>query len=195
MNIKEIASLGDLKMIAGKQERAFLLLFKGGTEKSECIINALSGLDGEIKGNITFLKADVQKVRDIHPVYGIESVPALLEFRSGSLMNVFKGCNSREFYINAINGSMPGTYSTGEEKKQKNVIVYSTPACPWCNTLKTYLRERKIQFRDVDVSVDQKAAEQMVNKSGHQGVPQADIDGHIIVGFDKKKIDSLLELG
>ncbi|HDZ41741.1 MAG TPA: NrdH-redoxin [Bacteroidetes bacterium] len=84
---------------------------------------------------------------------------------------------------------------SGEEKRQKNVTVYSTPTCTWCNTLKSYLRERKIQFRDIDVSADQKAAGQMVNKSGQQGVPQTDIDGHVIVGFDKKKIDSLLESG
>jgi glutaredoxin-like YruB-family protein len=195
MNIKDIASLADLRRIAGKQERTFLLLYRGGAEKSDCVLNALDGLDGEIKEDIIFLKADVQQVRDIHSEYGIESVPTLLEFLSGSLSNVFKGCNSREFYINAINGSLSGASFTGEEKRQKNVTVYSTPTCTWCNTLKTYLRERKIQFRDIDVSVDHKAAEQMVNKSGQQGVPQTDIDGHIIVGFDKKKIDNLLELG
>ena len=78
---------------------------------------------------------------------------------------------------------------------QKRVTVYSTPACSWCNTLKSFLKERKVQFRDIDVSLDQKAAEQMVNKSGQQGVPQTEIDGQIIVGFDKKRIDSLLELG
>lgn len=194
MDIREIASLADLKKIAEKQERIFLLLFRGGAEKSDCALNALNELDGKVVEDIIFLKADVSSVRDIHPEYGIESVPTLLEFRSGRLKNVFKGCNRKEFYISAINSSQFRT-STGEEKRKKHITVYSTPTCTWCNTLKSYLKERKIPFRDIDVSVDQKAAEQMVNKSGQQGVPQTDIDGQIIVGFDKKRIDSLLELG
>ncbi len=195
MVIKDITSLADLRGIAGKQERTMLLLYKGGTEKSDCVLNVLHALADEMEEDIIFLKADVSSVRDIHPEYGIESVPTLLEFRSGKLKNVFKGCNTREFFINAINGSGTGNIPAGEIKKQKNVTVYSTPACTWCNTLKSYLRERNIPFRDIDVSSDHKAAEQMVNKSGQQGVPQTDINGQIIVGFDKKKIDNLLELG
>ncbi|HCC70540.1 MAG TPA: NrdH-redoxin [Bacteroidales bacterium] len=73
------------------------------------------------------------------------------------------------------------------------MTVYSTPACTWCNTLRSYLKDRKINYRDIDVSVDQNAAEQMVNKSGQQGVPQIDIDGQVVVGFDKMRIDNLLE--
>jgi len=195
MVIKEIASLADLNKIVAKQERTMLLLFKGGTEKSDCVLSVLNELADEFKEDIIFLKADVSSAMDIHPEYGIESVPALLEFRLGSLKNIYKGCNSRDFFIKAINGSGTGNISAGGEKKQKNVIVYSTPTCTWCNTLKSYLRERKIPFRDIDVSADHRAAEQMVNKSGQQGVPQTDINGHIIVGFDKKKIDNLLELG
>lgn len=194
MDIRNIGSLEDLKKITGKNERAFLLLYKGGTGKSDCALNALNELDGSISEGIVFMKADVASVRDIHPEYGIESVPTLLEFRSGKLRNLMKGCNSREFYISAIKGTHAIVHSGGE-RRQKNVTVYSTPSCTWCNTLKAYLKERKVQFRDIDVSADQKAAEQMVNKSGQQGVPQTDIDGQLIIGFDKKRIDSLLESG
>jgi glutaredoxin-like YruB-family protein len=74
------------------------------------------------------------------------------------------------------------------------VIVYSTPSCPWCNATKRYLRERGIRFYDVDVSKDKKAAEEMVRKSGQMGVPVIDINGHIIIGFDRAKIDKLLGL-
>jgi len=194
MDIRNIGSLEELKKVIGANDRAFLLLYRGGTGKSDCALNALGELDGSISDALVFMKADVSVVRDIHPEYGIESVPTLLEFRSGKLGNIMKGCNSREFYISAILGSRADQHSEGE-KRQKNVTVYSTPSCTWCNTLKTYLKERKIHFRDIDVSSDQKAAEQMVNKSGQQGVPQTDIDGQIIIGFDKKRIDSLLELG
>lgn len=74
------------------------------------------------------------------------------------------------------------------------VIVYSTPSCPWCNAAKRYFRERGIRFYDVDVSKDRKAAEEMVRKSGQMGVPVIDINGHIVVGFDRAKIDRLLGL-
>lgn len=74
------------------------------------------------------------------------------------------------------------------------IIVYSTPSCPWCNAVKRYFRERGIRFYDVDVSKDRKAAEEMVRKSGQMGVPVIDINGHIVVGFDRNKIDRLLGL-
>ncbi len=74
------------------------------------------------------------------------------------------------------------------------VTVYSTPACPWCYRAKDFLKENKIAFTDVDVSVDRKAATDMVKKSGQMGVPVIDIDGEIIVGFDKDKIKKLLKL-
>jgi glutaredoxin-like YruB-family protein len=81
-----------------------------------------------------------------------------------------------------------------EGKKQKSVTVYSTPTCSWCNTLKSYLKKNNIRFRDVDVSKDQKAAEAMVKKSGQQGVPQMEVNGQIVVGFDKVKINQMLEI-
>ncbi len=72
------------------------------------------------------------------------------------------------------------------------VKVYSTPTCPWCTMAKQYLDSRKINFEDLDVSKDRNAASEMVSKSGQRGVPVLDIDGNIIIGFDKERIDSLL---
>jgi glutaredoxin 3 len=73
-----------------------------------------------------------------------------------------------------------------------DVKVYSTPTCPWCIRAKQFLKENNIYFQDIDVSVDQPAADEMVKKSGQMGVPVLDIDGQIIVGFDKEKIKQLL---
>ena len=75
---------------------------------------------------------------------------------------------------------------------QKKIRVFSTPACPYCFTLKEFLKENKIDFEDIDVSKDKKALEEMVNKSGQMGVPVIEIDGEIVVGFDKERISSLL---
>lgn len=74
------------------------------------------------------------------------------------------------------------------------VKVYSTPTCPYCVTLKTYLKERDIDFKDIDVAVDEKAREEMVEKTGQLGVPVINIDGHFVVGFDKEKINQLLNI-
>jgi glutaredoxin-like YruB-family protein len=75
-----------------------------------------------------------------------------------------------------------------------DIIIYSTPTCSWCQAAKDYLYAREIEFEDVDVSADMGRAMEMVEKSGQQGVPVIDIDGEIIVGFDRPQIDSLLDL-
>jgi glutaredoxin-like YruB-family protein len=67
----------------------------------------------------------------------------------------------------------------------KKVKVYSTSACPYCGMAKDLLKEQNIEFEDVDVGNDSEAAKEMVEKTGHMGVPVIDIDGEIIVGFDK----------
>lgn len=72
------------------------------------------------------------------------------------------------------------------------VKVYSTPSCPWCVRAKSYLKDQGIPFTDVDVSQDVAAAREMVKLSGQMGVPVVSIDGSVVVGFDKKRIDELL---
>ncbi len=74
------------------------------------------------------------------------------------------------------------------------VIVYTTPTCPWCQATKEYLRAREIDFEEVDVSADPAAAQEMIEKSGQMGTPVVDIDGEVIVGFNKPEIDRLLDL-
>lgn len=74
------------------------------------------------------------------------------------------------------------------------VKVYSTPTCPYCVTLKEYLKEHDIEFEDIDVAQDNKARDDMIKKSGQMGVPVVDIDGEIIIGFNKEIIKSLLNI-
>jgi glutaredoxin-like YruB-family protein len=73
-----------------------------------------------------------------------------------------------------------------------SVTVYSTPTCSWCHAVKDYLTSRQISFTEIDVSVDVAKAREMVTKSGQYGVPVVDIDGEIVVGFDRDRIRSLL---
>lgn len=75
-----------------------------------------------------------------------------------------------------------------------NIKIYSTPTCPWCKKAKAYLDEKGIAHESVDVSSNEAARKEMIDKSGQMGVPVIDIDGQIVVGFDKGKIDELLKL-
>jgi len=74
----------------------------------------------------------------------------------------------------------------------KSVKVYSTSSCPYCHMAKRFLDENKIAYTDVDVGRDRAAAAEMVRLSGQMGVPVTDIDGTIIVGFDREKIKAAL---
>ncbi|OGX14796.1 MAG: NrdH-redoxin [Omnitrophica WOR_2 bacterium RBG_13_41_10] len=76
----------------------------------------------------------------------------------------------------------------------KKVKVYSTTTCPFCIRAKQFLKDNNIAFEDLDVGSNQVAAEEMIKKSGQMGVPVIDIDGEIIIGFDKDKIKQALEL-
>ena len=74
-----------------------------------------------------------------------------------------------------------------------NITVYSTPTCPYCVMAKRFLTEQKVSFKDIDVSADQKAAKEMFNKTGQMGVPVLDINGKVIVGFNKPAIEAALK--
>ena len=74
------------------------------------------------------------------------------------------------------------------------VKVYSTKTCPWCNVAKEFLEKNNIEFEDVDVSADSRAAQEMVEKSGQRGVPVLDIEGTIIVGFNEPAIRQALNI-
>mgnify|MGYP001594786437 CR=1 FL=1 len=75
-----------------------------------------------------------------------------------------------------------------------DVKVYSTPTCPYCVRAKDYLKEKEIPFVNIDVSSDEIGLQEMVKVSGQMGVPVFVIDGDIIVGFDRPKIDAKLDL-
>jgi glutaredoxin len=60
--------------------------------------------------------------------------------------------------------------------------------------VKDFLTENKIKFKEIDVGKDRKAAIEMVNKSGQTGVPVIDIDGTIIIGFDRDAIKKVLKI-
>lgn len=74
------------------------------------------------------------------------------------------------------------------------IKVYSTNSCPWCVKAKQYLKSKNVNFNEVNVSEDMDGRREMVNISGQMGVPVLNINGSVIVGFDKAAIDSALKL-
>lgn len=74
------------------------------------------------------------------------------------------------------------------------VIIYTTPTCVYCKMTKAFFKEHNIAYEEKDVAIDTKAQEEMTSKSNQLGVPVIDIDGQIIVGFDKEKLSELLNI-
>ena len=74
------------------------------------------------------------------------------------------------------------------------VTLYTTPTCSWCQAAKEHFLTHNVSFEEVDVAADMDRAREMVEKSGQYGVPVIEIDGEIVIGFDRAKIDSLLGL-
>ena len=64
----------------------------------------------------------------------------------------------------------------------------------YCKTLIGYLSNHNIEFVNIDISKNNKDMEEMIKISDQMSVPVVDIDGEIIIGFDKVKIDELLKI-
>lgn len=189
----EINSYNDLFSRFAENERVYLLLYKSDSEQSRCALQGLENASKDIKSDSVYA-ADVNMVKDIHQRYGIESVPSLLVFKSGEHENTIKGCHDSKYYKALLENSVYQAAAALNKKAEKRVTVYSTPTCSWCNTLKSWLRKNSINYRDVDISRDQKVADALVRRSGQQGVPQTDINGQIVVGFNQPLLKELLEI-
>ncbi len=191
--MRAIRSYAELEAYLKTADALYLLLYKKGSSTSDCAYTNILSAAKETD-DITLLCADVKTVRDIHERYGIISVPNLLEFEKGEMKNIIKGCNDNKYYKNIFDHLAFQSGSANTDKPVKRVTVYFTPTCSWCTTLKNHLKQHNIKYTDIDVSRNQKAAEELVRRSGQRGVPQTEINGRIIVGFDKARLNQLLEI-
>ncbi len=76
----------------------------------------------------------------------------------------------------------------------KNIVIYSTPACHFCQELKSFLKEKDIAYTDYNVAEDEEKRAEMVEKSGQMGVPVMFIGEEMMIGFNKEKVSKLLGL-
>ena len=77
---------------------------------------------------------------------------------------------------------------------EHKVTIYSTPTCVYCRLAKQFFKENNVKYAEYDVANDHAKAEEMIERSGQMGVPVIEIDGKIIVGFDKPSIKQALGL-
>lgn len=78
--------------------------------------------------------------------------------------------------------------------KLSKVKVYSTSTCPWCVKTKEFLKAHNIKYEEANIGEDEKARNEMFDKSGQFGVPVTDVNGTIIVGYDKEALKKALKL-
>lgn len=76
----------------------------------------------------------------------------------------------------------------------KKITIYSTPTCVYCKMTKEFLQKNNIPYEELNVAEDEKAREEMVQKSNQLGVPVIDIDGEIFVGFNRAELEKALGL-
>lgn len=73
-----------------------------------------------------------------------------------------------------------------------NVLIYTTPTCVYCRAAKEFFKEHNVVYEEKDVAKDEQARNDMVKKSGMMAVPVIDIQGTIVLGFDRAKVSQLL---
>jgi glutaredoxin len=181
-----------LQAVQDKHKDYFLLAFWGKfSDAAQRALKELEQFSNEYETVPVFV-VDVQKVKNGHRQFGVKRVPTVLAVEKGEVTNSIEGVQSARFYSLCFGGAAPRRSAGGETPRIRHVVVYSGPACPACGALKSYLRRHGVSYRDVDISRDQRAAEKIARRSGMQAVPQTDVNGHLVVGFDRPKLNRLL---
>jgi glutaredoxin 3 len=76
---------------------------------------------------------------------------------------------------------------------ENNITVYTTTTCPYCVMVKNFLNEKGVPFKEVNVQNDEEAGRKLVETTGQMGVPQIEINGQWVIGFDPNRIEELLK--
>lgn len=194
--IKWINDKTELSLLREKNKEFLALFFYA--DFSDAAKRALPEIEEFKRDNekLPIYGIDVSKVKGVHKEFGVKNVPTVVTLHKGKDVEKIEGVQSAQFYARSFIGAHPALKKTAGNGKEAiatpRVVVYSTPTCPACNSAKSYFRRKGVRFRDVDVSRDQQAAENLMRRSGQMAVPQIDINGQLIVGFDQSKIDRLL---
>ncbi len=179
MSVQKIDSKKELtELIANKN--ALVMIHHSGSLASRTVLKTVTALaDSGVNVGV----ADILEYKEISKELGVTAVPTVIGFAEGKESDRTIGIQSESFYRGLL---------VPKSEKQKKVILYKTPTCPWCNVAKKHLDSRGVSYTEIDVSTDFAAADRLMKKSGQTGVPQIEIGDEIVVGADVKKMDALL---
>lgn len=175
IRIREPQSL--LAALNTGEDRGIVGFFPEGSEA----LPAFQQFCAEREDLATFVM-DPARAQGLLESLGVETTPVVLELQRTRVLQRLAGPRSAADY----------SLSFGRTVPSHQVVLYTAPGCSWCVRAKAYLRQRGVFFEEIDVAADSEAARRMVERSGRQGVPQIEIDGQVVVGFDRGRIDVLL---
>ncbi len=191
--METVFSYSELKDKFAKKRKSLLLLYKSGHLESECAYHNLEKALQKME-SIPVYTADVNTVLDIHPNYGITNVPSLLIFKNGKFQDAKNGCQNNRSIKTLMEQAFRTKKHVLKVKNSKNITVYSTPTCGWCTSLKTWLQQNGIEYKDIDIALDEEAAQSLIKRTGHKGVPQVEINDQMVVGFQLPRLKELLDI-
>jgi glutaredoxin-like YruB-family protein len=167
-----------------------ILFYKGKSTLGRAVLEIISQI-AEEDSLLSIFVVNLEITLDIHQHVNVTSVPTFVIIKNGKVYRNIEGKATKAEYEFVISDK-PRKLADGTEAPPLRVTVYSTTSCPHCVTVKNYLKKKNVRFRDVDLNKDQKAAEELIRRSGSAGVPQIDINGEIVVGADISKINRLI---
>jgi glutaredoxin 3 len=177
-------------------KETFIIGFFGDFSKRSEEAKPVFKMFGSRHPDLKAFLVELTLVKDIHGHFGVTEVPAVLLVRDGQVAQQIQGPQSLQSYETALlaGPSGAGAAKATGARPAPRVVVYTGPNCAWCTRVKAYLKQLGVTFTEVDVSRDRAASESLVRRTGQMGVPQLDIGGQFVVGFDQRRIDQLLGL-
>lgn len=191
--IPEISTIDELRLLQENHASFLAVVFYSDTsEKSKDALSILSEI-GKQKPETAICSVNVSRVRSIHQEFNVTSVPSIITLKNGIPAKRIEGLQSRATYEMLL-GKAPRKRPDGTEAPPLRVTVYSSPTCPPCGVVKAYLRKKSVPFRVVDITRDEHAAQEIMNRTGSTAVPQTDVNGTVVIGADMARLDELLRV-
>ena len=111
--------------------------------------------------DVKFVKVNVDEEQELAGLFGVMSIPTVIVFNRGRVVNQQVGVASKTTYQNLIDQAnvKPSDHIKDNDNQ---VIVFTTPTCPYCHMLKDYLRQKRVEFKEINVAQDGAWAKKMV---------------------------------
>lgn len=129
----------------------------------------------------TFNKPVATEIRPYTTFYPAEDYHQDYATKKPKDYKIYKSLSGREAFIETVWG------------KKNDIIIYSTPHCHNCHEIKEFLKSKNIDYTEIDMAADQDAAQMVIEKTGYIGAPVVRIGNEFIIGFDRKKMETLLK--